>query len=200
MYVVSLRVPAPVLICKFSDTAKALMDVMSTLASSESASALRWVSVCVYVSVRRVPFNITLFKCSTCVFFLQILSCLSTLLRKQDVTVWSYPSTLQTYHGLLSFTVHSKPKVRAPAHTHRVPYIHNHLAINCFHSPPQIRKAAQHGVCSILRGSDLLFTDNAPTHHPAAAMAAKFCIKEIEQAGGTTPNLWGFFFFVHGFI
>lgn len=82
----------------------------------------------------------------------------------------------------------------APAHTHRVPYIHNNLSINCFHSPPQIRKAAQHGVCSILRGSDLLFTDNAPTHHPAAAMAAKFCIKEIEQAGGTTPNLWGFFF------
>ncbi|XP_071010310.1 RRP12-like protein [Oncorhynchus clarkii lewisi] len=126
------RVPAPVLICKFSDTAKALMDVMSTLASSESASALRW-----------------------------ILSCLSTLLRKQDVTVWSYPSTLQTYHGLLSFTVHSKPK---------------------------IRKAAQHGVCSILRGSDLLFTDNAPTHHPAAAMAAKFCIKEIEQAGGSKED------------
>uniref|UniRef100_A0A674BT65 Ribosomal RNA processing 12 homolog n=1 Tax=Salmo trutta TaxID=8032 RepID=A0A674BT65_SALTR len=126
------RVPAPVLISKFSDTAKALMDVMSTLASSESASALRW-----------------------------ILSCLSTLLRKQDVTVWSYPSTLQTYHGLLSFTVHSKPK---------------------------IRKAAQHGVCSILRGSDLLFTDNAPTHHPAAAMAAKFCIKEIEQAGGSKED------------
>uniref|UniRef100_A0A8C8HEE8 Ribosomal RNA-processing protein 12-like conserved domain-containing protein n=1 Tax=Oncorhynchus tshawytscha TaxID=74940 RepID=A0A8C8HEE8_ONCTS len=126
------RVPAPVLICKFSDTAKALMDVMSTLASSESASALRW-----------------------------ILSCLSTLLRKQDVTVWSYPSTLQTYYGLLSFTVHSKPK---------------------------IRKAAQHGVCSILRGSDLLFTDNAPNHHPAAAMAAKFCIKEIEQAGGSKED------------
>ncbi|CAB1343367.1 unnamed protein product [Coregonus sp. 'balchen'] len=125
-------VPAPVLMSKFSDTAKALMDVMSTLASSESASALRW-----------------------------ILSCLSTLLRKQDVTVWSYPSTLQTYHGLLSFTVHSKPK---------------------------IRKAAQHGVCSILRGGDLLFTDNAPTHHPAAATAAKFCIKEIEQAGGSKED------------
>ncbi len=42
---------------------------------------------------------------------LQIISCLATLLRKQDLSVWSYPSTLQMYHGLLSLTVHSKPKV-----------------------------------------------------------------------------------------
>lgn len=42
---------------------------------------------------------------------LQILSCFATLLRKQDASVWAYPSTLQAYHGLLSFTVHSKPKV-----------------------------------------------------------------------------------------
>uniref|UniRef100_A0A4W6CD31 Ribosomal RNA processing 12 homolog n=1 Tax=Lates calcarifer TaxID=8187 RepID=A0A4W6CD31_LATCA len=126
------RVPAPVLISKFSDTTKALMDVMSKQATSETASALRW-----------------------------ILSCLATLLRKQDVSVWTYPSTLQAYHGLLSFTVHSKPKVR---------------------------KAAQQGICSILRGSDFLFTDNAPTHHPAAVTTAKFCIKEMEQAGGSKED------------
>ncbi|XP_070696619.1 RRP12-like protein [Pempheris klunzingeri] len=126
------RVPAPVLVSKFSDTTKALMDVMSKQATSEAASALRW-----------------------------ILSCLATLLRKQDVSVWTYPTTLQAYHGLLSFTVHSKPKVR---------------------------KAAQQGVCSILRGSDFLFTDNAPTHHPAAVTTAKFCIKEMEQAGGSKED------------
>lgn len=126
------RVPAPVLKSKFSDTTKALMDVMSKQASSDTSSALRW-----------------------------ILSCLATLLRKQDVSVWSYPSTLQAYHGLLSFTVHSKPKVR---------------------------KAAQQGVCSILRGSDFLFTDDAPSHHPAAVTTAKFCIKEIEQAGGSKED------------
>ncbi|XP_044069062.1 RRP12-like protein [Siniperca chuatsi] len=126
------RVPAPVLMSKFSDTTKALMDVMSKQATSETASALRW-----------------------------ILSCLATLLRKQDASVWTYPTTLQAYHGLLSFTVHSKPK---------------------------IRKAAQQGVCSILRGSDFLFTDNAPTHHPAAATTAKFCIKEMEQAGGSKED------------
>ncbi|KAF7219937.1 RRP12-like protein [Nothobranchius furzeri] len=126
------RVPAPVLKNKFSDTAKALMDVMSKQATSDTSSALRW-----------------------------ILSCLATLLRKQDVSVWSYPSTLQTYHGLLSFTVHSRPKVR---------------------------KAAQQGVCSILRGSDFLFADGAPAHHPAAATTAKFCIKEVEQAGGSKED------------
>lgn len=121
------RVPAPVLMSKFSDTTKALMEVMSKEATSDTSSSLRW-----------------------------ILSCLATLLRKQDVSVWTYPSTLQAYHGLLSFTVHTKPKVR---------------------------KAAQQGVCSILRGSDFLFTDNAPASHPAAATTAKFCIKEMEQAG-----------------
>uniref|UniRef100_A0A8C4E4V3 Ribosomal RNA processing 12 homolog n=1 Tax=Dicentrarchus labrax TaxID=13489 RepID=A0A8C4E4V3_DICLA len=126
------RVPAPVLMSKFSDTTKALMDIMSKQATSETASALRW-----------------------------ILSCLATLLRKQDASVWTYPTTLQAYHGLLSFTVHSKPKVR---------------------------KAAQQGVCAILRGSDFLFRDNAPTHHPAAVTTAKFCIKEMEQAGGSKED------------
>ncbi|XP_030626814.1 RRP12-like protein isoform X2 [Chanos chanos] len=90
-----------------------------------------------------------------------ILSCLATLLRKQDLSVWSYPSTLQIYHGLLSFTVHSKPKVR---------------------------KVAQQGICAILRGSDFLFGDDAPDHHPAAVTTAKFCSKEIEQAGGSKED------------
>ncbi|XP_065263803.1 RRP12-like protein isoform X2 [Emys orbicularis] len=87
-----------------------------------------------------------------------VLSCLATLLRKQDLAAWSYPVTLQVYHGLLSFTVHAKPKVR---------------------------KEAQHGVCSILKGSEFLFGDTAPTHHPAAQSTARFCVQEIEKSGGT---------------
>ncbi|KAL6487209.1 hypothetical protein MHYP_G00038350 [Metynnis hypsauchen] len=126
------RVPAPVLIKKFSDTAKAFMDIMSKQASVDSVSSLRWV-----------------------------LSCLATLLRKQDLSVWSYPSTLQVYHGLLSFTVHSKPKVR---------------------------KAAQQGICAVVRGSDCMFSDKAPSHHPAAVTTAKYCIKEMEQAGGNKED------------
>ncbi|XP_050755283.1 RRP12-like protein isoform X2 [Gymnogyps californianus] len=87
-----------------------------------------------------------------------VLSCLATLLRKQDLAAWSYPVTLQVYHGLLSFCVHTKPKVR---------------------------KAAQYGVCSVLRGSEFMFGDAAPEHHPAAPSTAKFCVQEIEKAGGT---------------
>uniref|UniRef100_A0A8I3WSL1 Ribosomal RNA processing 12 homolog n=1 Tax=Callithrix jacchus TaxID=9483 RepID=A0A8I3WSL1_CALJA len=123
------RVPSPVLIKKFSDTSKAFMDIMSAQASSGSTSVLRWV-----------------------------LSCLATLLRKQDLETWGYPMTLQVYHGLLSFTVHPKPK---------------------------IRKTAQHGVCSVLKGSEFMFGEKAPAYHPAAVSTAKFCIQEIEKSGGS---------------
>ncbi|XP_062352391.1 RRP12-like protein isoform X3 [Cinclus cinclus] len=47
-----------------------------------------------------------------------------------------------------------------------------------------VRKAAQHGVCSVLRGSEFMFGDAAPEHHPAAPSTAKFCVQEIEKAGG----------------
>ncbi|XP_075699158.1 RRP12-like protein [Rhinoderma darwinii] len=123
------RVPGPVLIKKFSDTSKAFMDILASQANSGSVSAARW-----------------------------IISCLAVLLRKQDLSLWSYPSTLQVYHGLLSFTVHAKPK---------------------------IRKAAQLGVCSILKGSEFMFSDSPPAHHPAAQSTAKFCIQEIEKSGGS---------------
>ncbi|XP_028586368.2 RRP12-like protein [Podarcis muralis] len=122
------RVPGPVLIKKFSDTSKAFMGILGSQACGDSTSALRWV-----------------------------LSCLATLLRRQNLVAWNYPVTMQVFHGILSFTVHVKPKVR---------------------------KAAQHGVCSILRGSEFLFGDGAPSHHPAASSAAKFCVQEIEKAGG----------------
>ncbi|XP_060097818.1 RRP12-like protein [Heteronotia binoei] len=122
------RVPGPVLIKKFSDTSKAFMGILGSQACGSSTLALRWV-----------------------------LSCLATLLRRQNLVTWNYPVTMQVFHGLLSFTVHVKPKVR---------------------------KAAQHGVCSILRGSEFLFGDGAPSNHPAATSAAKFCVQEIEKAGG----------------
>ncbi|XP_006831264.1 PREDICTED: RRP12-like protein isoform X3 [Chrysochloris asiatica] len=48
-----------------------------------------------------------------------------------------------------------------------------------------IRKAAQHGVCSVLKGSEFMFGEKAPAHHPAAASTAKFCIQEIEKSGGS---------------
>lgn len=33
-----------------------------------------------------------------------------------------------------------------------------------------------------------MFTDNAPSHHPAAVTTAKYCIKEMEQAGGSKED------------
>lgn len=53
----------------------------------------------------------------------------------------------------------------------------------------QVRKAAQQGVCAILRGSDCMFGENALSHHPAAITTAKYCIKEMEQAGGRLRSL-----------
>ncbi|XP_070609003.1 RRP12-like protein [Erythrolamprus reginae] len=130
-YLLSLvlkRVPSPVLIKKFSDTSKAFMGILSSQACGDSNLALRW-----------------------------ILSCAAILLRRQNLAAWNYPVTMQVFHGLLSFTVHVKPKVR---------------------------KAAQQGVSSILRGSEFLFGDGAPLHHPAAISTAKFCVQEIEKSGG----------------
>ncbi|GAB1302418.1 RRP12-like protein [Apodemus speciosus] len=161
------RVPSPVLMKKFSDTSKAFMDIMSAQASSGSTSALRWV-----------------------------LSCLAILLRKQDLEAWGYPITLQVYHGLLSFTVHAKPKsLQRPQES--VESSATVVIGSC--EPPDvgtgnqthvlwksmIRKAAQHGVCSVLKGSDFMFGEKAPAHHPAAVSTAKFCIQEIEKSGGS---------------
>uniref|UniRef100_A0AAY4CBG0 RRP12-like protein n=1 Tax=Denticeps clupeoides TaxID=299321 RepID=A0AAY4CBG0_9TELE len=112
------RVPAPVLKKKFSDTAKALMDVMSAHASADSTAALRWVC--------------TIFTGSCGV------------------------------------------------------YIFNSVCVIC---PAKVRKAAHQGVCSILKGSEFMFSENAPVHHPAAVTTAKFCCKEMEQTGEDTTTL-----------
>uniref|UniRef100_A0A8I3X7P4 Ribosomal RNA processing 12 homolog n=1 Tax=Callithrix jacchus TaxID=9483 RepID=A0A8I3X7P4_CALJA len=48
-----------------------------------------------------------------------------------------------------------------------------------------IRKTAQHGVCSVLKGSEFMFGEKAPAYHPAAVSTAKFCIQEIEKSGGS---------------
>ncbi|KAJ7336526.1 pre-rRNA processing protein [Desmophyllum pertusum] len=44
-----------------------------------------------------------------------LLACLCRLLSVQEGAVWSESSTMTTYNGLLSFVVHSKPKVRKAA-------------------------------------------------------------------------------------
>nr|XP_006820689.1 PREDICTED: RRP12-like protein-like [Saccoglossus kowalevskii] len=85
------------------------------------------------------------------------LSCLANLLRVQEPVIWAEPSTLHSYHAILSFTIHPKPKVR---------------------------KAAQHAVCAVLKGSAFMTHGAAPPYHPAASSTAKFCIQQIEETGG----------------
>nr|SVE84079.1 EOG090X00E0 [Daphnia pulex] len=92
-----------------------------------------------------------------------LVGCLGVLLRNQDVSAWSSSSTLQIYDALLTFV--SSPK-------------------------PQVRKAAQHAICSILKGSTFLTQDeDAPILHPVASRTGKFCLTFIEEHGfGSEPS------------
>ncbi|XP_071507435.1 RRP12-like protein [Diadema antillarum] len=135
LYLLSLvikRVPSPVLKLKFSFCCQTLMKILAEQSASSTATTTAVVR--------------------------STLTCLSTILRVQDPGVWGDASTLQVYHGILSYTTHSKPKVR---------------------------KAAHHAVTAILRGSKFMTCPDPPSHHPAAGATAKFCVQQIEQHGGT---------------
>lgn len=93
------------------------------------------------------------------------LSCLSVLLRAQETAVWADSSTMQVLDAVLSFSTHTKPKVR---------------------------KSAQHGLCAVLKASDVMKSEKSPTHHPAAARVATHCIAQLNAAcepGGVTTVL-----------
>ncbi|KAI4479190.1 hypothetical protein M0804_011329 [Polistes exclamans] len=93
------------------------------------------------------------------------LSCISLLLRFQEAAVWSNSSTIQILDAVLTFTVHSKPK---------------------------IRKAAQYGICTLLKASDIMTREDSPGYHPAAPHIAKHCINQLNAAcepGGITSVL-----------
>nr|CAG4641434.1 EOG090X00E0 [Eurycercus lamellatus] len=92
-----------------------------------------------------------------------LIGCLGILLRNQDAQVWSASSTLQIYDALLTFIANPKP---------------------------QVRKAAQHAICSILKGSAFLNQrEGASSLHPVAAHTGKYCIAFIEENGyGSEPS------------
>ncbi|XP_063963855.1 RRP12-like protein [Lytechinus pictus] len=151
--------------------------LMTTLDSVDDDEAVSAVLFLLSLIIKRVPSSILKLKFSVCCQTLlkilaqqssspaaatsvvrSTLSCLSTILRVQDPLVWSDSSTLQIYHGILNYAIHSKPKVR---------------------------KAAHHAVCSILKGSKFMTLPDPPSHHPAAVTTSKFCVQQIEQHGGT---------------
>jgi len=80
-----------------------------------------------------------------------VLGCISVLLRVQTSSNWSLPEASHSLSSLLSYTTHPKPK---------------------------IRKAAQHSVVSIVRGSD---PNLVP--HPSSTQVASFCIDTITSSG-----------------
>nr|SVE74005.1 EOG090X00E0 [Daphnia barbata] len=92
-----------------------------------------------------------------------LIGCLGVLLRNQDASTWSNSSTLQIYDALLTFVANPKP---------------------------QVRKAAQHAICSVLKGSTFLVQDeDAPILHPVAARTGKYCLTFIEEHGfGSEPS------------
>jgi ribosomal RNA-processing protein 12 len=60
----------------------------------------------------------------------------------QAQSTWQDGTLVVIFDSLLSFTNHTKPK---------------------------IRKASQHAICAVLRGSYFMLGDNPPDCHPAAA-------------------------------
>ncbi|XP_053617752.1 RRP12-like protein [Plodia interpunctella] len=87
------------------------------------------------------------------------IGCLSVLLRAQEYALWGDSSTMKVYDSVLAFVLHSKPKVR---------------------------KAAQHAITSILRGSCFMIPSEdhkikVPKLHPASNRTAEFCQSQIKS-------------------
>ncbi|CAH0713508.1 unnamed protein product, partial [Brenthis ino] len=85
------------------------------------------------------------------------IGCLSVLLRAQEYALWGDSSTMRVFESVLAFVLHSKPKVR---------------------------KAAQHAVTAILRGSCFMIPSEdekakVPKVHPASNKVAEFCLSQI---------------------
>ncbi|XP_022120685.2 RRP12-like protein [Pieris rapae] len=85
------------------------------------------------------------------------IGCLSVLLRAQEYALWSSSSTMKVFDCVLAFALHSKPKVR---------------------------KAAQHGVTSVLRGSCFMIPSEDNNKiiklHPASNRVADYCLSQIK--------------------
>ncbi|XP_058797316.1 RRP12-like protein [Phymastichus coffea] len=147
--------------------------LMTTLEAAETVESISAILSLLGMGMKTVPKNVLKLQFGQASqIFLKILTkfssednfliirhcigCLSILLRNQERAIWKNSSTEHILNSLLAFTVHSKPKVR---------------------------KAAQHAICSLLKGSDIMRTDNPPTNHPAASLIAKHCIQQLQAAG-----------------
>ena len=103
-----------------------------------------------------------------------LIGCLSVALRAQSASAWAqgnnssakkihHGPTMQVYESLLGYVSHPKPK---------------------------IRKAAQHAVCAVLKGSYVMTVDDAPEFHPAAHATAAECLGRLNLAAEATDVLY----------
>ncbi|CRL05121.1 CLUMA_CG017972, isoform A [Clunio marinus] len=126
-------VPQAVLRKKFNETAETLLELITRFVDSPDKNVLR-----------------------------SIISCLSVVLRAQEYSQWKLSSSMKFFDAILSFTIHTKPK---------------------------IRKAAQHAVTSILLGSCFMLPPKKENEddeemkvempkiiHPVSSHVAKFCV------------------------
>ncbi|XP_049879391.1 RRP12-like protein [Pectinophora gossypiella] len=86
------------------------------------------------------------------------IGCISVLLRAQEYAAWGDSSTMRIFDSILAFTLHGKPKVR---------------------------KAAQHAVTAVLRGSCFMIPSEdskikVPKVHPASNRVAEYCLSQIK--------------------
>ncbi|KAG6795184.1 RRP12-like protein [Apis mellifera caucasica] len=156
--------------------------LMSTLEAIESETSIAATLSLLGMGLKTVPKNVLniqfgaaskifldiLVKHATSDEFLILrhcIHCLCLLLRVLEPAAWSNSSTIQVLESVLSFVVYCKPKVR---------------------------KSAQHGICAILKGSDIMKADNPPQYHPATPYIAKFCISQLQldsESSGITNVL-----------
>lgn len=146
--------------------------MMTTLEAIEDDTSVAATLSLLGMSLKTVPKGVLNLQFgATSQVFLQILSkytmsenflilrhcigCLSVLLRAQEAAAWANPSTMRVLDAILSFTTHVKPK---------------------------IRKSAQHGICAVLKGSDIMKSEKPPQHHPAAGQVATHCIGQLNAA------------------
>ncbi|XP_037092733.1 RRP12-like protein [Pollicipes pollicipes] len=77
--------PRPVLVAKFSLCSKLLMSRLEAVMATGTVLLIK-----------------------------SLLECMAVLLRAQPAAVWGEPSTMQMYGGILSFVIHTRPKLAAP--------------------------------------------------------------------------------------
>lgn len=132
-------VPCPVLRKKFSDCGTLFSNLLEQFAENENQNALR-----------------------------SIIGCTSVLLRAQEYSSWASAVILKLFNQILSFSLHTKPKIRKASQHAIASIIHG----CCFMAP---RKISESDVKETIEDNE-----NRIHYHPAGTYVAKFCIEQFK--------------------